>query len=176
MAVSAVSGSVGTFANATSATNVGAEFDVRQRLDRVADWLRDVYVAGNVALIASEVDLSGTEGNQTSEQRPLQGQSPWVLNAQVSYENPDLRTSVALLYNAFGPRIIDVGTSGIPDTYEMPVHRVDVVWTQGIGRHLQARLKGSNLLDWPSVQMVGENVSEETRSGWSVGAGLTWGL
>jgi outer membrane receptor protein involved in Fe transport len=176
VAVSAVSGSVGTFANATSATNVGAEVDWRIRLDRAADLLADFYVAGNVALISSEVDLSGTEGNQTSDRRPLQGQSPWVLNLQVSYENPDVRTGVSLLYNATGPRIVDVGTSGIPDAYEMPVHRLDAAWTQGIGRHLRARVKASNILDWPAVQMVGERVSEETTSGWSVGASLAVAL
>ena len=176
VAVSAVSGSVGTFANATSATNLGAELDARQRLDIAADWLRDVYLSGNVSFIHSQVDLSDTEGNQTSESRPLQGQSPWVVNAQVSYENPDIKTAVALSYNAFGPRIVDVGTSGIPDTYEMPVHRVDVAYTQGIGKRLSLRLRGSNLLDWPSVQKVGEEVSEETRSGWSAGLSLTVGL
>jgi outer membrane receptor protein involved in Fe transport len=174
VAVSAVSGSVGTFANATSATNYGVEFEARKRLDILAGWLADVYAGGNVSLIASEVDLSDTEGNQTSDQRPLQGQSPYVVNAQLSYENPDIRTNVSLLYNVFGPRIVDVGTSGNPDTYEMPVHRVDLVWTQGIDKHISTRLKGTNLLDWPSRQMVGDNVSEETRDGWSVGLGLTW--
>lgn len=174
VAVSAVSGSVGTFANATSATNVGTEVDFRQALDIVHPALGDLYLSGNLALIASEVDLSDTEGNQTSSQRPLQGQSPWVVNAQISYENPDIRTSVALLYNAFGPRIVDVGTSGIPDTYEMPVHRVDLVWTQGLDAHWQTRVKVSNLLDWPSVQTIGDHVSEETHDGWSLGTGLTW--
>lgn len=174
VAVSAVSGSVGTFANATSATNYGTEIDFRQRLDVVTDVLSDVYASANVSLIASRVDLSDTDGNQTSDTRPLQGQSPWVVNAQVSYENPDIRTTVALLYNVFGPRIVEVGTSGIPDAYEMPVHRVDLVWTQGLGEHFQARMRGANLLDWPARQKTGDEVSEETRDGWSAGLGLTW--
>lgn len=174
VAVSAVSGSVGTFANATSATNYGVEIDARQRLDVIADALSDVYLSGNVAGIVSTVDLSDTEGNQTSSSRPLQGQSPWVLNLTVSYENPDLRTNVSVLYNVFGPRIVDVGTSGIPDTYEMPVHQLDLVYTQGIGKHFSTRLKGTNLLDWPVRQQVGDEISEETRNGWSVGLGLTW--
>jgi outer membrane receptor protein involved in Fe transport len=174
VAVSAVSGSVGTFANATSATNFGVEVEARRRLDIVAPVFADLYVSGNVSLIASQVDLSDTDGNQTSERRPLQGQSPYVVNGQLSYENPDLRTNVSALYNVFGPRIVDVGTAGIPDTYEMPVHRVDLVWTQGIGRHFSTRLKGSNLLDWPIRQMVGDNVSEESRDGWKLGLGLTW--
>lgn len=174
VAVSAVSGSVGTFANATSATNYGLEVDARQRLDIVHEALSDVYLSGNVAAIVSAVDLSDTEGNQTSTERPLQGQSPWVVNLTASYENPDLRTNVSLLYNVFGPRIVDVGTSGIPDTYEMPVHQLDLVYTQGLGKHFSTRLKATNLLDWPVTQMVGDKVSEETHNGWSIGLGLTW--
>jgi outer membrane receptor protein involved in Fe transport len=174
VAVSAVSGSVGTFDNATSATNWGAELDVRQRLDVVSELLRDVYVSGNASLVRSRVDLSDTEGNQTSDERPLQGQSPWVVNAQLGYENPDSRTNVALLYNVFGPRIVEVGTSGIPDTYEEPVHRVDLVVSQGIGEHWAVRAKGANLLDWPVRETTGGVVSEETRDGWSAGLSLTW--
>ena len=128
----------------------------------------------NASFIASSVDLSDTEGNQTSDERPLQGQSPWVVNAQVSYENPDLRATAALLYNVFGPRIVDVGTSGIPDTYEMPVHRVDLVVAQGLGEHFGVKAKGSNLLDWPARERTGGVVSEETRDGWSVGLSLAW--
>jgi outer membrane receptor protein involved in Fe transport len=174
VAVSAVSGSVGTFANATSATNVGGELDLRKRLDFLNRNLYDLYLSGNVSVIASRVDLSKTGGNQTSTDRPLQGQSPWVVNAQLSYENPTSRTNIAALYNVFGPRIVSVGTAGIPDVYEMPVHRLDLVVSQGLGEHFSVRVKGSNLLMWPSREKTGDLVSEETRDDWSAGLSLTW--
>lgn len=167
--VSAVSGSAGSFANATSATNFGAELDLRRRLD-----VANLTIAANTSFVASQVDLSDTEGNQTSDERPLQGQSPWVVNAQLSYDDLDRRTSIGVLYNVFGPRIVDVGTAGIPDTYEMPVHRVDLVASQGLGPHWQIRAKGTNLLDWPARKRTGEKISEETRDGWSAGLQLTW--
>lgn len=173
VAVSAVSGSVGTFANATSATNVGGEIDLRKRLDFIHRSLLDFYLSGNVSIIASQVDLTGAEGNQTSSERPLQGQSPWVANVQLSYENPDSRTNVAVLWNAFGPRIVEVGTSGIPDTYELPVHRLDLVVTQGIGPHVQLRAKATNVLDQPSRERTGDQISAETRDGWTAGLGVT---
>lgn len=174
VAVSAVSGSVGTFANANSATNIGGEIDVRKRLDFIHSSLHDLYISGNVSIIDSKVDLEGTEGNQTSTERPLQGQSPWVVNLQLSYENPDLRTNIAALWNVFGPRIVQVGTAGIPDSYEAPVHRVDLVVAQGIGEHFQVRAKGTNLLDWPIRELTGDQISEEVRDGWTAGLGLTW--
>ncbi|MEQ1565000.1 MAG: TonB-dependent receptor [Myxococcota bacterium] len=168
VAVSAVSGSVGTFDNATGATNLGAEVDLRKRL------VSDLWFTTNASAIASSVDLSGTDGNQTSDERPLQGQSPWVANAQLSWEDPETRRNLALLYNAFGPRIVDVGTSGIPDTYELPVHRVDLVVSQGVGSHWTVRARGANLLDWPSRERTGDAISEELRNGWSLGLSASW--
>jgi hypothetical protein len=96
------------------------------------------------------------------------------VNLQLSYENPDLRTNIAALWNVFGPRIVQVGTAGIPDSYEAPVHRVDLVVTQGIGEHFQVRAKGTNLLDWPIRELTGDQISEEVRDGWTAGLGLTW--
>ena len=172
VAVSAVSGSVGTFANATSASNLGIELDFRQRLDRVHPVVRDVYVSANSSLIRSRVDLSETEGNQTSDERPLQGQSPWVINGAIGYENPDYRFDTSLLYNVYGPRIVEVGTSGIPDTYEEPVHRVDLVLSKGLGPRWNLKFKASNILDWPSQETTGGRVSEETYGGRKFGVSI----
>lgn len=168
VAVSAVSGSVGTFANAASAANAGVEVDVRNNL------VSCLWLTANGSLVYSRVDLSDTGGNQTSTERPLQGQSPWVVNAQLSWEDPDRRRSVALLYNVFGPRIVDVGTSGIPDTYELPVHRVDLVASQGFGPHWSARVKGANLLGAAERERTGELVSERVDGSWSAALSLTW--
>jgi outer membrane receptor protein involved in Fe transport len=174
VAVSAVSGSVATFANATKATNLGAEIELRQRLDRIADPLSRFVVAGNASFIRSRVDLSDAGGNQTSQERPLQGQSPWVINAQAGYDDPDSKSALSLLYNVFGPRIVEVGTSGIPDAYEEPVHRLDLVGSQGLGKHFSLRLKATNLLDWPVRETTGGEISQETRDGRSVGLTLGW--
>ncbi len=168
VAVSAVSGSVGTFANATSATNLGLEVDLRKNL------LADLWLSANGSLVRSTVDLSGAAGNQTSTERPLQGQSPWVANVQLSWEDPDERRQIAVLYNAFGPRIVEVGTQGIPDTYELPVHRVDLVATEGLGDRWSLRLRGTNLLDQRTRERTGDEVSQEVREGWGAGAQITW--
>jgi outer membrane receptor protein involved in Fe transport len=174
VAVSAVSGSVGTFENVAAATNLGGELDARKRLDVVHPSLYDLYVSGNVAVIWSRVDLRGADGNQTSDRRPLQGQSPYVANVQLGYDNPDGRTNVALLYNVSGPRILEVGTGGVPDTYELPVHRVDLVVNQGLGARWQLRARAQNLLDWPVRRQVGETISAEMREGWRATLGITY--
>jgi hypothetical protein len=76
------------------------------------------------------------------------------------------------VYNVFGPRIVAVGTSGIPDTYEMPVHRVDLVVAQGFGKTFNVRLTGKNLLNWASREKIGDQIASETRGGWGVGVAV----
>lgn len=174
VAVSAVSGSVGTFANATSAIVVGGELDVRKGMTFLPGAAQYLYVAANTAIIHSEVDLSESGGDQTSESRPLQGQSPWVVNAQLGWDHDPTGTSVSLLYNVFGPRITEVGSSGIPDTWEEPVHRLDLLATQELGKSFKVRLKATNLLDWPVQTTTGEQVSDLSTDGWSVGAAVTF--
>lgn len=166
IAVSAVSGTVSTLANAQGATNLGAELDGRKELPA------GLYVSGNLAVIASRVNLEGTEGNQTSTVRPLQGQSPYVANVLLGWEHDATRTTVTAAWNVFGPRIVAVGTAGIPDTYELPVHRVDVVVAQGIGPHFTARLTGRNLLNAAARQRIGSEIASEVRQGMSVGLSL----
>lgn len=172
--VSAVSGTARTYANASSATNLGVEVDLRLSLGRITSALRDFFVAGNGAWIHSRVDLEGAAGNDTSSERPLQGQSPWVANLQFGYDDPESGASVTLLYNAFGPRIVDVGQSGIPDTYELPVHRLDAVALLPLGSDWRLRLKGSNLLNQPRRHETGEALAQERRTGWGVSAQVQW--
>ena len=174
VAVSAVSGSVGTFANATSAVVAGGEVDVRKELRFLPGAAKFIYVAVNGALIHSEVDLSEADGSQTSAKRPLQGQSPWVVNAQVGWDFAPTGTGFSLLYNVFGPRLVEVGSSGLPDTWEQPVHRLDALATQKLGPAFKLRAKATNLLDWPLQTTTGDQISEETRDGWSAGLSLSW--
>lgn len=170
----AVSGSVGSFDNAASAVSWGAELELRQGLDVLADALRDFYVTGNATVVRSRVDLSETEGSQTSTERPLQGQSPYLFNVLLGYDNPRSKTLVNLVYNVAGPRITEVGTNGIPDSYALPVHALDALVTQGVGEAWKVRFKGANLLAWPVRERTGDDLSLEVEADWSVGLALTW--
>lgn len=159
-----------TFQNAPAANNLGVELEARVGLPL------DLFVGGNAALIRSRVDLSGLEGTQTSTVRPLQGQSPWVANVQLGYENPDRGTTLTLLYNAFGPRIEEVGIGGLPDTYERTVHRLDLVASQALPGGVKAQLKLNNLGSPVVRRTVGDAVAFELEERWSASLGLSWGL
>jgi TonB-dependent receptor len=163
-----------TLRNAAGATNFGAEVDFRLGWQGLHPWLRDVFVAGNASYIFSRIVLDDANAIDTNATRALQGQSPWVVNAQLGYDNPDLGLSIALLYNVFGPRITDVGEQGVPDTLELPVHRLDLVAIVPMPKGLQATLRASNLLDWPVQQRTGGEIAASMRDGVQFSFGLQW--
>ena len=166
-----------SYANAESADNVGAEIEFRKSLGLGSTpprWLEDTYFSGNAAVIRSQIDLGDAGGNQTSDVRPLQGQSPYVLNLQLTYEGLEAPLALALLYNVSGPRIAEVGDAGLPDTYEQPVHRLDASATVRLSDAWRFKLSGRNLLDAPSRLTIADQTVREIRTGWSLGLGLSW--
>ncbi len=168
-----------TWANATSATNFGLELEGRRQLGFVADALSDAFVAFNIALIQSDVDLSGTFGRATSTARALQGQAPYVVNAQLGYDDTIEGGSglvATLLYNVTGPWIAQVGVSGAPDIFAEPAHRIDFNASQQLGAGLRLSLKATNLLDPEQTRTQGDRVTQRTRSGRSISMGLSWSL
>jgi outer membrane receptor protein involved in Fe transport len=139
-------GDVG-FANAAGAHTLGAELEARLSLARLWRPLRDLRALANLALIWSQVELGAEAlGAQTSRTRPLQGQSPYVVNLGLSYSRERSGTEVSLLYNVYGPRIAEVGFDRLPDLYEEPFHRLDLAFQQELGHGCTLKLSATNLL------------------------------
>lgn len=165
-----------TFQNADSATNFGVELEARKSMGFAHAALRDFYLSGNVALIRSRVQIDAASGTvQTSKERALQGQSPYVVNAQAGYDDAETQTSVSLLYNVFGARIMEVGALGAPDIYEQPFHQLDLVANRSFGAWRMG-LKLQNLLDPPAQRTQGDQITEDRRRGraFSLSAGLSF--
>lgn len=66
-------------------------------------------------------------------------------------------TSVFLNYNVSGPRIISLGTGGVPNTYEQPFHQLDLVIRQQFTHVFHLGFKAQNLLDLPAEETLGED-------------------
>lgn len=135
-----------SFMNADSAKIMGGELEVRKGLDFITDYLTDFYVSTNIALIKSEVTITD-QGILTTNNRELQGQSPYVINAQFGYDNLDSGSTLTLLFNTFGKRIRGVGIFGQPDQYEQPFNQLDFVYIQKFMDHYSCTFKASNLLN-----------------------------
>jgi hypothetical protein len=149
-------------ANADDAVVYGAELELRRSLEFLDESLASLAIGTNLTIVDSRVSFSEGEFVEvfdgigttqysplvlTSQERPLQGQSPYVINATISYDRADWGTSATLLYNVFGPRLAVVGTEGIPDTYEQGRHSLDVSLSQKLPSGLQLRVSARNLLD-----------------------------
>lgn len=100
-----------TLENADRGRNLGIELEFRKRLGMIADVLEPLFVGGNFALIDSEVQLK-TKGVATEDHRPLAGQSQYIVNASIGWDDPESRTSVTLLYNVSGERLVACGSTG----------------------------------------------------------------
>ncbi|MFP2927639.1 TonB-dependent receptor domain-containing protein [Pyxidicoccus sp. 3LG] len=161
-----------SFENAVGADTYGLELEGRTSLARLTESLRAFRVGANLTLIRSEIDLGALQGLQTNAKRPLQGQSPYVVNVNVGYERPESGTEVALLYNVYGRRISEVGTNGLPDIYEQPFHRVDLALTQRLSAATQLKLTASNLFDSKVTLEQGEVTILQYRPGIAFTASL----
>jgi outer membrane receptor protein involved in Fe transport len=139
-----------TYENSQEASVYGLELEFQQSFRFVHRRLADLAFAGNGSLINSNIVLAEQEGlthqNLTSQTRPLQGVSPFAVNLSLTYDNPDIGNTSALLYNVIGERINFLGTGGAPDIYEQPSHRLDLVITQRIWPRIELGFKAKNLL------------------------------
>jgi len=173
-------GGIDTFDNAISATNTGLEFSSRFWLSRIfsSNWAHSYYLDTNLSLIESQVELGDAGAQLTNTTRPLQGQSPWVINIMLAYEDDVEETKAALLFNMFGERITSVGVSGMPDAYEESVPILDFVYSTrlwlGSEEKLSFKCKVSNLLDPEYKETRGDEVEKSYHKGVSVSAGLTY--
>lgn len=174
-----------TYANAESADSIGLEFGFRQNLEKLYTGLENYFVEGNYTYIESEVSLSAADvasNGLTSTSRPMQGQSPYVVNLKLGYDNFFTRRSAMFLYNVYGERITALGINGTPDVYEQPFHSLDFVVKWGlndtyddqekrIGYGVSLKLK--NLLDSEIEKLQGGETVELRKPGREIELGFS---
>lgn len=136
------------YGNAVGATSWGIEFELRKSLASlgVSRLLRNLSVSLNAAVIKSNVDIGTTATNQI-QNRPLQGQSPYIVNLGLYYRSEESGFSVNGAYNVFGPRIFSVGDKLFPSWYEMPRQSVDFQIAKTWNKRFETKLNIQNLLN-----------------------------
>jgi len=163
-------GGVREFDNAENAENYGVEFQSRFWLSRLfGNSFSKFYMESNLSLIESNVLLGDSGAQQTTNNRPLQGQSPWIVNFTFAYEDLMTNTKSALLFNMFGERIVSVGVSGLPDAYEQPFPQLDYVFSrrvyEGNEDNLKLKFKIKNILDSRYEVLRGDEVEKSYNKG-----------
>ena len=164
-----------TYDNALGANNYGLEMELRQKLGVLHSGLRDFSINTNVAFISSRVELPNV-GIQTSSERALQGQSPYIVNATLGYNSSDLGISSTIAYHIFGRRIAEAGNHGIPDVFEQPRSQLDATISRVIADYYRLSLSAKNLLDPDVIFKQGDKTYVRYRPGRSFSFGVSYSL
>ena len=165
-----------TYENAEAANNYGLELEARQNLGILTNALRKFSINTNAALISSQVILPEDVGIQTSSERPLQGQCPYIVNVSIGFEDPNWGISSAIAYNIFGRRLSEVGNHGVPDVYEQPRGQLDATFSRTVANYFKFSISAKNLID-PYVHFKqGEQVSVEYKLGRAFSFGISYDL
>ncbi|WP_173002916.1 TonB-dependent receptor [Chitinophaga sp. SYP-B3965] len=154
-----------TFTNVNEAIVQGVEVDFRKNLNFIPGKIfRRLSVLFNGSLIRSRVNGgfiatipgSGTVFIDTATNRPLQGQTPYVVNAGLFYENIESGSKIALNYNVSGTSIYAVGKYNDQvntivkyrgSILELPRNLLDLSYTQQFAKRWQMKLSVNNLLN-----------------------------
>jgi len=110
-------GAIFTYLNPEKAKAYGVEAEIRKRLDMIGG-LKNFTIQANAAYIYSNVKDAARKID-----RPLQGQSNYLLNIGLMYDLEKAGLNATLLFNQIGKRIYLVGESGVsisgvPDIWE----------------------------------------------------------
>jgi TonB-dependent receptor len=151
-----------SFENAESATSSGIELEAKKSFQNLngSKFLSKVSVFANASFIYSRVKLSSSIAANQSDNRPLQGQSPYVINGGLSYNDFDKDLQLNVLYNVIGKRIYAVGNNYgylYPDWYEMPRNVVDITFSKGLGKKILLKGGITDLLNAKNIVLQDGN-------------------
>ncbi|GAB5539033.1 MAG: TonB-dependent receptor [Salibacteraceae bacterium] len=159
--------------NSGSAEVFGAEFDLRKAItnDTSSKVLSRFFIGFNATIVQSQVDLKsvtvdatdggGTqtefdlrennlrEGQPLGRYRPMSGQSPYSINASISYAVPETKLNVSMAYNVQGEQLTIISSGRIPDIYTIPFHSLNFNAYRSFGEKLNHKftLGVRNILD-----------------------------
>lgn len=139
-----------SYVNADYAISYGAEIEFRKSFSGLTNsaFMDRFSVNANASVIFSEVNL-GDAAIAQDQTRALQGQSPYIVNAALYYDDQRRGFQASAVYNIVGPRIFSVGDVLFPTIYEMPRHSLDLSASYRFGRGSQLKAGISDLLNAP---------------------------
>jgi outer membrane receptor for ferrienterochelin and colicin len=175
------------YINADRALNYGAEVEIRKSLENLTTpFLSKLTFLFNAALIKSQITLPASLDN-LDHNRAMQGQSPYVANASVYYNNAEHGLQVSVQYNVFGKRIYAVGDKDSnPNQYEMPRNQIDLTISKQLSRSFELKFGIQDVLNQKYSLMQDSNrdkkitgvdeVIQQYRFGQYATLGVVWKL
>jgi hypothetical protein len=189
---------VKTWFNSPSGKNYGWELELRKSFDYSYDsgWYAlplpwnclyaalgssggSLNITANYTNVKSEVEFLVKPPNSASGNpdivatRELQGQSPWMFNITLAWEEPSLGSSFSILYNKIGRHIWavgntrydadgDIGRIASQDIFEEARDVLDIAIVQNIAGGLRFRFTAKDLLSNDEVHTYRDGDSYRT--------------
>lgn len=160
------------YQNALEGKNYGLELEFRTLLSTLFGnqeskvWSR-FTAAANASYIFSKVEEAPFAGVVKGvEDRPLQGQSPYLFNASLAYNDNDHGWSSTISANRVGQRIFIVGSLNEPDTWEQGRTILDFQLTKTLLKEkLELKMNCRDLLRQKQVFFLDLNESKSYNKG-----------
>ena len=149
------------FTNVAKASVFGVEIDVKKHLGFISPTLYNLRVGLNMTFTKSVVDIpeqllvvkrANDPGVETS--RPLFMQSPYLINANLSYRHDSAGFEAMVFFNVFGKRLAQISQDATPDIYETPRPNLGLFIRKSFGKSQKASIytRFSNILN-PAYKM-----------------------
>jgi len=142
----------------------GAELELRKELGFISPFFSDFLFSGNLTLVKSQIQMTGLEynsrksyeraGQNITNTRDMAGQSPYVINAGISYLNQKAGLNVGAFYNVKGPTLYIVGVGLYPDVYAEPFHSLNFSLNKTIGK------EGKTTIDFKVANLLNDRVEK----------------
>ncbi len=145
--------------NLGEARVIGAEIELRKSLDFIG--LNDFFFNGNYSLIDSRQDFGVFEqerrsdpqnlrdGEEAPTERELQGQSPYIINVGLNYNNQENGWEGGFFYNVQGSTLEIVSDGNVGDVFTRPFNDLRFSLSKTFGAQQQNKIsfRVTNLLD-----------------------------
>jgi TonB-dependent receptor len=151
------------YANVGKASNMGVELEYRVLLSTIfrndsSKFLNGTTLFTNFSYVKSEVDVSKLNN---VEPRPLQGQSPVIINAGIQYLYSEYDFGISVSYNYVGKRIFIVGNIDEPNIWENPRHVLDLQLSKTFKQKMELKLNvrdalAQNLIFYQDINKNGK--------------------
>ncbi|MCB9185399.1 MAG: TonB-dependent receptor [Flavobacteriales bacterium] len=147
----------------------GGEFEIRKglRAHTSSKFLQGFFFAANVSIVHSMVDMTSVlvdnngktelqlrqenarNGETINKFRRMTGQSPYAVNASISYELDNNRGNISLAYNVQGDQLTIIGSGRVPDIYTIAFHSLNFNAYVNVGEKRNSRitLRVQNMLN-----------------------------
>jgi hypothetical protein len=143
-------------ANLIEASSIGGEIEIRTSLSRLTglgyfSFLKNFSIIANATYQISTITeiADTTNAFVRDKQRPMQGQSPYIVNAGIFYDNSEIGLMANIMYNIIGERIVTVGDPGRPHVVEKPRNLLDLTLSKIIGKRWEVRFGIDDILNEP---------------------------